>query len=250
MEFENSNITFVRSQEVYAQEEDLSFDADQENLNTSTSSDRFATPSAKLIYDSISIKKQPSQNVRQSLFQNLDPLNESNSQNKNQSLNNAFTNSFDTTVCTDKTVINNNNSYSTNDRSTTELFSERAMDLSNHQNSNNKQLADQLREERMANEKLRTYVEQLNELNKNLSDAILTVQDKFEANLNEKNAIIQDLQLQNNVITKERKLAVEDVQGLENSFSELHRRYEKLKLTLESCKKKRRIISRRMPGLL
>lgn len=26
--------------------------------------------------------------------------------------------------------------------------------------------------------------------------------------------------------------------GLENSFSELHRRYEKLKLALESCKKK------------
>lgn len=205
--------------EVYAQGDDLSFEADQENLNTSSSSDRFATPSAKLIYESISNKKQPSQNVRQTLFQNLDPLNESTTHNKSQ--HQSFNNAFDTTMC-EKMMSNNDNGNLVNNRSTnnTEFYDDIVMDLSNHQNSDQPkqsnrldELHKELQKEKATNEKLSNYVQQLNELNKCLSEAIEAVQDKFEATLNEKNAAIQDLTLQNSVIAKERKLAVEDVQG-------------------------------------
>lgn len=97
------------------------------------------------------------------------------------------------------------------------------MDLSNQpansvtdgqQQSNSQQYEDALREKDQTNEKLTNYIEQLNQLNKHLSDAILAVQDKFEASLNEKNAVIQDLNLQSSVLAKEKKLALEDVQGM------------------------------------
>jgi hypothetical protein len=38
------------------------------------------------------------------------------------------------------------------------------------------------------------------------------------------------------VTSREKDQAIEDVEGVENSFSELHRRYEKMKSALESCK--------------
>lgn len=212
--------------------------------NSSASSDQFKTPSAKFVYDQISSKKQP-QNVRQTLFHNLDPFNESNAQNKiqNQTFNNAFNGSMESTICIDKEsvlnqqinnqIVNNNKEqndcYTIQNKSATlinhnnsQTSSNLAMDLStslNHnqnldqQMPNNRHYYDDLLKERDCNEKLKKYVEQLNQLNQSLSEAILAVQDKFETNLNEKNATIQDLTLQNSVIAKERKLAVEDVQG-------------------------------------
>ena len=229
-----SLFSILKNLEVYAQEEDLSFDADQENLNTSTSSDRFQTPSAKFFYDQFSNKKQPSQNVRQTLFQNLDPLNESNAQNKSQQqvTNTVINNSLDSTVCIERTLINKNldknqdknnlNRSISDENNQAFLNNDFAMDLSNPQlNSrsdfilqNNQHYEELLKEKNSANEKLKCYVEQLNELNSNLSEAIQTVQDKFETSLNEKNSVIQDLMLQNNVIAKEKKLAIEDVQGI------------------------------------
>lgn len=290
--------------EVYAQDEH-SFEADQENLNSSTSSDRFyQTPSAKFIYEQTNTtKKAPSQNVRQTLFQNLDPLNESNGQNLTQH-STLFNHSLDSSACTERTIIakqpeshnqtflsdrsisNEKDNAFLNDAHLMDLSSEQTGPVADGQPSNSQQYEDALREKDQTNEKLTNYIEQLNQLNKHLSDAILAVQDKFEASLNEKNATIQDLNLQNSVLAKEKKLALEDVQGrqknsrekfsssencnrreliddrlivksidsqvnrsiskselssptgLENSFSELHRRYEKLKLALESCKKK------------
>jgi len=242
----NHNIGNISNQEVYAQE-DLSFEADQENLNTSTSSDRFQTPSAKFIYDQISSRKQPSQNVRQILFQNLDPLNESNSQNTYSKQNSSFQNkpfndSLESTICIEKSLmskpINLDNALTNNMSS--DNTNDYAMDLSsNNLNADKiKFYEDNLNEKDEKIIKLKNTIEQLNNLNQNLTDSILTVQNHFETNLNESKKIIQDLTLENSVIAKEKKLAIEDVQGLESSFAELHRRYEKLKLTLESCKKK------------
>ena len=222
--------------EIYAQD-DQSFETDQENLNNSTSSDHFyQTPSAKFIYEqtNITTKKQPSQNVRQTLFQNLDPLNESNNQNLNQHQHstsfNVFNNSLDSSACTEKTIIgkqpeSHNQTFLSNRSISNEnnaaFLNNDLMDLTNPpanpvdgpQQSNSQQYEDTLKEKDQTNEKLINYIDQLNTLNKNLSDAILAVQDKFEASLNEKNAVILDLNLQNSVLAKEKKLAVEDVQG-------------------------------------
>ena len=38
-------------------------------------------------------------------------------------------------------------------------------------------------------------------------------------------------------VQKEKEQALEDLASVENAFSELHRRYEKLKITVESYKK-------------
>ncbi|RWS11082.1 transforming acidic coiled-coil-containing protein 3-like protein [Dinothrombium tinctorium] len=45
-----------------------------------------------------------------------------------------------------------------------------------------------------------------------------------------------------NGLTKEKDQALEDVQGVENSFAELHRRYEKMKAALESSKQNEEIL--------
>ena len=94
-----------------------------------------------------------------------------------------------------------------------DISSQPANSVDAQQPTNGRQYEDALKEKDQTNEKLKIYIQQLNALNKQLSDAILAVQDKLEARLNEKNAVIQDLNLQNSVLTKEKKLAVEDVQG-------------------------------------
>lgn len=155
------------------------------------------------------------------MFQNIEPFNESNTQNQK---NTSFNQSQDSTICIEKTIISSKkedhntcllNISSDHNQSTN--FNDYSMDLSTKETVNthkeDSNYDNLLKEKDELNEKLTKYVEQLNQLNKNLSEAILTVQDKFETNLNEKNAIIQDLTLQNNVLTKEKKLATEDVQG-------------------------------------
>ncbi|RWS29790.1 transforming acidic coiled-coil-containing protein 3-like protein [Leptotrombidium deliense] len=47
-----------------------------------------------------------------------------------------------------------------------------------------------------------------------------------------------------NALMKERDQALEDVQGVENSFAELHRRYEKMKSALEMTKQNEELIMR------
>ncbi|KAK7494632.1 hypothetical protein BaRGS_00014030, partial [Batillaria attramentaria] len=112
-----------------------------------------------------------------------------------------------------------------------------------------REFATQLDQKEAKIKQLQEHVDKVKGEKKSLSDSVVSMKSvvaEYEKTLNvliaAKEKATEDAKKEVDAMKKERDQAIEDAQALESSFSEFHRRYEKLKATLEGFKKNEEVL--------